>query len=50
MSEQLKDAVIAAVFHRQLNTDRAVKFIVGETGVTPDTAVTALKQVLTRRA
>jgi len=50
MSESLKDAVIQAVFHRQLNTDRAVKFIVSETGVTPTVAVTALKQVFTRRA
>jgi hypothetical protein len=50
MSESLKDAVIRAVFHRQLSTDRAVKLIVSETGVTPDAAVTALKQVLTRQA
>ena len=49
MSEMLKDAVIVAVFHRQLNTERAVRYIVDETGVTPTAAVTALKQVLTRQ-
>ena len=49
MSESLKDAVIQAVFHRQLETKRAVGFIMRETGVSAKEAGTALKLVLTRR-
>ena len=47
MSATLELAAITAVFHRQLNTDRAVRHVITETGVSEAQALSALRQVMT---
>jgi hypothetical protein len=46
MSKTLELAATVAIFHRQLSTDRAVRFVVQETGVTADAAERALRSVM----
>jgi len=46
MSASLEQAAIEAVFHRQLNTDRAVRYVTTETGVTSEQAQAALRYVM----
>jgi len=47
MSQHLEITAIQAVFHRQLNTERAIKYVVVKTGVSPDQARSALQTVMT---
>jgi hypothetical protein len=47
MSRALELAAIQAIFHRQYNTDRAVRFVTQEAGVSPEVAKGALQQVMT---
>ena len=47
MSATLEMAAIEAIYHRQLNTDRAVRHVITETGITEAEALLALRQVMT---
>lgn len=47
MSRALELAAIQAIFHRQYNTDRAVRFVTQSAGVSQTVALDALKQVMT---
>jgi hypothetical protein len=49
MSAILEQAAIEAIYHRQLNTDRAVRYVTIQTGLSADLALTALRQVMTVR-
>jgi hypothetical protein len=44
---QANDAAIVAIFHRQLSYDRAVRFVVNQTGVNSDAAERALSKAMT---
>jgi hypothetical protein len=46
MSAILEMAAIQAVYHRQLNTDRAVRYVTTQTGVNEKQALDALRQVM----
>jgi hypothetical protein len=49
MSATLEQAAIEAIYHRQLNTERAVRYVTTQTGVGAEQAMTALRQVMTVR-
>ena len=46
MSKALEQTATVAIFHRQLSTDRAIRFVVSHTGVSADTAEQALRSVM----
>ena len=46
MSEQVISAATQAIFHMQLNTNEAVRYVVTQAGVDAKTAGLALKQVM----
>jgi hypothetical protein len=46
MSRALELAAIQAIFHRQYSTDRATHFVTKATGVTPQVAERALREVM----
>ena len=46
MSRALELAATQAIFHRQYNTERATHFVVKSTGVTPQVAERALREVM----
>ena len=46
MSNQVINAATQAVFHLQLNTNDAIRYVVQEAGVSPKEAGQALKQVM----
>ena len=46
MSTKLELAAIQAVFHRQLSTDRAVRYVTTEAGVSEDQALDAIRHVM----
>ena len=47
MSKALELAATAAVFQRQLSTDRAVRFVISQTGVGAEQAAQAVRFVMT---
>lgn len=47
MSLALQEAAIVAIFHRQLSTDRAVRFVTQQTGADESAAGQALRDVMT---
>ena len=46
MSARVEQAAIEAVYHRQLNTDRAVRYVSAQTGVDAEQALQALRSVM----
>lgn len=47
MSEQVISAATQAIFHMQLNTNDAIRYVVREAGVSPKDAGQAIRQVMT---
>jgi hypothetical protein len=46
MSANLELFAVQAVFHRQLNTERAVRYVITKTGVSQDEALSAVCSVM----
>lgn len=47
MSQSLEQAAIEAVFHRQLSTERATRYVATQAGVSAEQALEALQFVMT---
>ena len=47
MSEQVLDLANQAIFHQQLNSEYAIRYVMHNSGVDRATAQDALKQVMT---
>lgn len=46
MSDNVLNAATQAIFHLQLNTNEAIRYVVKEAGVSPKEAGFALKEVM----
>ena len=46
MSADLERFAVQAVFHRQLNTERAVRYVITKTGVGEAEALSAVRSVM----
>lgn len=48
MNEQITAAAIQAVFHHQLTTERAIRYVTTNTNATAAQAKIALREIMTR--